>query len=121
VSAVSELDLTQAKADLRTYFMRDAYTIPRSVMVEDGGGGFTLSGAASASGYGGLQRNSGRQQDGEIVYQRGDYTLWVATDADILLTDRVIVIGSRTYRIVWLPPVGAGDAARRIGLDEVGA
>lgn len=109
-----------ARKLLQARIMRDSYSFNRVAQVPDGGGGYTDGATTAHSGPCQFSKNAGKTEQGDRLQQRGDYSIKVPVDADILPTDQPIILG-RTFKVVWTPPVDAFAGYRLIGLQEVGS
>lgn len=96
------------------------YSITRETLVSDGGGGLTPSGSTTITGDCTFSERGGNTEWApDRVQQRGSYIMKVAISADLLPTD-LVVIGGRTFRVVWTPPPAADALLRTVGLEELG-
>lgn len=110
-----------AREVFKSRAMRDAYSITRKTRVSDGGGGFVDGTSTVLTGVCQFTKNTGvtERSGPDRIVQRGDYTMKIEVDADVLPTDQPVVMG-RTFLIVWTPPVDSFAVYRMVGLQEVG-
>ena len=113
------IDLTDARAMFVDALMPDTCTISTPTASSDGGGAATPGAPTTTTSACRLFTRAGRlEQAGDQLQQRGTYGLALPVDVAVAATASIIV-GARTFRIVYQPPVVGLSFEQELGLEEV--
>lgn len=113
------IDLTDARGLFVDLLMPDTCTISTPTTTSDGGGASAPGTPTTTTSDGRLWTRAGRlEQTGEQVQQRGTYGLALPVAVAVSPLARIIV-GGRTFRIVYQPPVVGLSFEQELGLEEV--
>lgn len=112
------IDLTVFRAAFVEQLMPDECTISTPTATSDGGGASTPGTPTTATSCCRLWTRGGRLEQADQVQQRGQYGLALPVDVVVAPTASIIV-GGRTFRIVYQPPVVGLSFEQELGLEEV--
>lgn len=113
------IDMASMRAQFVEQLMPDTCTISTPTSTSDGGGASTPGTPTAATSCCRLWTRGGRlEQDADRLQQRGTYGLALPVDVVVAPTAS-IVVGARTFRIVYQPPVVGLSFEQELGLEEV--
>lgn len=114
------IDLTESRQLFVDLLMPDTCTIRVPTRVPDGGGSWTDGAPTDTTSRCRffLRRPGKLEQGGDQVQQRGDYGLALPIATAVPIAAEILV-GTRTYRIVWQPPIAGLSFEQQLGLEEV--